>query len=46
MKHIIRNKYLYSEQYLKELTEKTFYECLKENKIYDSWLETFITKVW
>ena len=46
MKHIIRNKYLYSEQYLKELTEKTFYECLKEKKIYDSWLETFITKVW
>lgn len=46
MKRIIRNEYLYSEEYLKELTKKTFYECLNENKLYDLWLETFITKVW
>ncbi len=46
IKRIIRNKYLYSEEYLKELTEKTFYECLIENRLCDLWLETFITKVW
>ena len=33
MKNIIRNKYLESDEYLKELTKKTFNECLKENKI-------------
>ena len=46
MKRIIRMKYLYSEEYLKELTEKTFYECLIDNKLCDLWLERFITKVW
>ncbi len=46
MKRIIRKKYLYSEEYLKELTEKTFYKCLLNNKLCDLWLETFITKVW
>ena len=46
MKRIIRKKYLYSEEYLKELTEKTFYECLIDNKLCDLWLERFITKVW
>ena len=44
MKRIIRKKYLYSEEYLKELTEKTFYECLIDNKLCDLWLERFITK--
>ena len=46
MKRIIRNEYLYSEEYLKELTKKTFYECLNGNKLCNLWLETFITKVW
>ena len=46
MKRIIRNEYLESKEFLEELTEKTFFNCLIEHNFYDSWFNLFIIKVW
>ena len=47
MKNIINNFREYQiELNQAELTIKTYFESISETKVYDKWLETFITKVW
>ena len=46
MKREIKYYYLESREFLKELTIKTYNESISGTKVYDKWLETFITKVW
>ena len=46
MKREIKHYYLESREFLQELTIKTYNESIFGTKVYDKWLETFITKVW
>ena len=46
MKRKIKHYYLESKEFLQDLTIKTFKESIYNTKVYDKWLETFITKVW
>ena len=46
MKREIKHYYLKSKEFLQELTIKTYFESISETKVYDKWLEAFITKVW
>ena len=46
MKREIKHYYLESREFLQELTIKTYNESISGTKVYDKWLETFITKVW
>ena len=42
----IKHYYLESREFLQELTIKTYNKSISGTKVYDKWLETFITKVW
>ena len=46
MKREIKHYYLESREFLQELTIKTYNKSISGTKVYDKWLETFITKVW
>lgn len=46
MKREIKHYYLESRDFLQELTIKTYNKSISGTKVYDKWLETFITKVW
>ena len=46
MKREIKHYYIESKEFLHELTIKTYNESISGTKVYDKWLETYITKVW
>ena len=46
MKREIKYYYRESKEFLQELSIKTYNESISGTKVYDKWLDTFITKVW
>lgn len=41
-----KHYYLESKEFLQYLTIKTYNDSISGTKVYDKWLDVFITKVW